>query len=131
VSDLQEKLQLAILDRLRGRKKPTLTKSEFEKAKQVFKKTLKAQGTAIDEAMESLIREQHVTRSLRGTYLLEPKGRVYLAQLESDSSPLPPGVDEDLVPFQKAFVLMQLFCAKESSLTRSKLIGKLKQKQAK
>jgi hypothetical protein len=66
-----------------------------------------------------------VSRTVRGTYRLEKKGTDYLARLESTLSGPAPEINEELLAYQKAFVLMQLFCAEDNSLPQGRLREKL------
>jgi hypothetical protein len=125
VSNAQLKLQANILHRLKGRKEQRLSQRDFEKAAEAIKKQLGADSTAIEQAVETLLRDQYVSRTARGTYKLEEKGADYLSQLDPDPVPLAPEINEATLPYQKAFVLMQLFCAEDYSMPQGQLRQKL------
>jgi hypothetical protein len=127
VIDLQQKLQANILDRLKRRKDQRLTRRDFDKAIKAIKKQFRTDADAIEQVVEALLREGYVSRTVRGTYRLETKGADYLAQIVPAAVALPPEINEALIPYQKAFVLMHLFCAEENTLTQSELFAKLEQ----
>lgn len=132
MSDLQQQMQAAILLRLKRRKNQRLTPRDFNKVKEAIKKQFETDDTAIAQAIERMLREQFLSRSSSGTYILEKKGVDHLAQLELALSGPAPEINEVNLPFQKAFVLLQLFCAKDESrsLSRSELHKKLASKLA-
>ncbi len=131
MSELQQKLQADILKRLKGRKNPHLTRRDFDKAETTIKKRFQCEKADIEKAVETLLREQYVSRTGRGTYKLETKGVDHLVNLESALSGPPPEINEEMLHYQKAFVLMQLFGAKDGSQsrTRSDLYQKLESKE--
>src|SRR3984957_12001835 len=135
VSDLQQKLQADILGRLKRRKDQRLIRRDFDTAAEAIKKQFSTDSTAIEQAVEALLREQYVSRTAHGAYQLEQKGADYLAQTVPAPATVGPELNENLLPYQKAFGLMQLFCAKDKkgqqSMTRSELRRKLGSETAK
>ncbi len=121
MSDLQQKLQVEILGRLNRRKNQQLTRGDFDKAADAIKKRFETDDTAIEQAIEAMRREQYVSRTTRDTYKLEKKGADYFTQLELKSAGPTPEINEEMLGYQKAFVLMTLFSRKDRSMTQSDL----------
>jgi hypothetical protein len=135
VSEQLQRLHNVLLKMLSEAKGRKLARSDF-KPKGTDRKKLGIDEAAVEKARALLVQEGYVSEKKRAngaSYELLDRGAKYVAALPGEEMgvlPRPLQLNEDLLPVQKAFLLLVLFRAPDRTLKAGDLRQKLKTKAA-